>query len=468
LQLLPKAERECFAVEIHLEQNASIEQTAMVADSLARVMRIDTRISSITAFVGQASPRFHATYTPQMARPNYAQFIVNTTSTKATASLLKEMTPRYEHYFPNAYIRFKQLDYQAARNPLEIKIQGDDWDAMLPIADSIKQFMATLPNLTWVHSNYDAFTTQTRITLREPEASRLGVTETMLTLYLRSVTDGATLTTIWEGDYQVPVMLYTEDINQLNHHTLEDIMVPTAYPSVWVPLRQIATLTPQWHHASIERHNSIRTITVGCDLRGKTSQVDAERQVKHWINEHLSSLPEGVSIEYGGLSAINKQLIPQILWSVVAALLVMFVLLLYHFGKVSLALLALSSSILCVFGAFVGLSLFNMDISITVVLGIVSLIGIIVRNAIIMYEYAEELRRTQHLSVREAAFQAGLRRMRPVFLTSATTALGVLPMILAQTSLWMPMGVVICFGTIFTLPLTITVLPVVYWKTYAR
>ena len=468
LQLLPKAERECFAVEIHLEQNASIEQTAMVADSLARMMRIDARISSITAFVGQASPRFHTTYTPQMARPNYAQFIVNTTSTKATASLLKEMTPRYEHYFPNAYIRFKQLDYQAARNPLEIKIQGDDWDAMLPIADSIKQFMATLPNLTWVHSNYDAFTTQTRITLREPEASRLGVTETMLTLYLRSVTDGATLTTIWEGDYQVPVMLYTEDIHQLNHHTLEDIMVPTAYPSVWVPLRQIATLTPQWHHSSIERHNSIRTITVGCDLRGKTSQVDAERQVKHWINEHLSSLPEGVSIEYGGLSAINKQLIPQILWSVVAALLVMFVLLLYHFGKVSLALLALSSSILCIFGAFVGLSIFNMDISITVVLGIVSLIGIIVRNAIIMYEYAEELRRTQHLSVREAAFQAGLRRMRPVFLTSATTALGVLPMILAQTSLWMPMGVVICFGTIFTLPLTITVLPVVYWKIYAR
>jgi multidrug efflux pump subunit AcrB len=109
-----------------------------------------------------------------------------------------------------------------------------------------------------------------------------------------------------------------------------------------------------------------------------------------------------------------------------------------------------------------------MDISITVVLGIVSLIGIIVRNAIIMYEYAEELRRNQHLSARDAAFKAGLRRMRPVFLTSATTALGVLPMILAQTSLWMPMGVVICFGTILTLPLTITILPVLYWKIYEK
>jgi multidrug efflux pump subunit AcrB len=146
----------------------------------------------------------------------------------------------------------------------------------------------------------------------------------------------------------------------------------------------------------------------------------------------------------------------------------MFALLLYHFGKVPLALLALSSSILCIFGAFVGLYLFGMDISITVILGIVSLIGIIVRNAIIMYEYAEELKNTHHLSAKEAAFQAGLRRMRPVFLTSATTALGVLPMILAQTSLWMPMGVVICIGTILTLPLTLTILPIFYWKLYRR
>lgn len=146
----------------------------------------------------------------------------------------------------------------------------------------------------------------------------------------------------------------------------------------------------------------------------------------------------------------------------------MFALLLYHFKKVSLSLLALASSVLSIFGAFVGLSIFRMDISITVVLGIVSLIGVIVRNAIIMYEYAEELRRTHRLSAKEAAFEAGKRRMRPVFLTSATTALGVLPMILAQTSLWMPMGVVICFGTMLTLPLTLTVLPVLYWKIYDK
>ena len=179
-------------------------------------------------------------------------------------------------------------------------------------------------------------------------------------------------------------------------------------------------------------------------------------------------LPEGVSIAYGGLTEINNMMIPQILWSVVAALAVMLVLLLYHFGKIGLALLTLSSAILCLFGSMLGLWIFDLDISITAVLGVVSLIGIIVRNAIMMYEYAEDARKYKHLTYKEAAFQAGLRRMRPVFLTSATTALGVLPMIIAATSLWMPMGVVICFGTLFTLPLTVTILPVVYWKVYAK
>lgn len=155
-------------------------------------------------------------------------------------------------------------------------------------------------------------------------------------------------------------------------------------------------------------------------------------------------------------------MIPQIMWSVVAALLVMFVLLLYHFGKISLALLTLSSAVLCLFGAFVGLYVFGLDISITAVLGIVSLIGVIVREAIMMYEYAEELRHKSGYTVREAAYEAGVRRMRPIFLATATTALGVLPMIIAHTNLWMPMGVVICFGSLLPLPLTITLLPITY------
>ena len=468
MQLLPKAEREFFAVEMFLRDGAPVEETAVVADSMAAILRADPRVICVTTFVGQSSPRFHATYTPKTPAPNYAQLIVNTKSSKATSQVLKDYTARYENHFPNAYARFKQLDYQAVKNPLEVRVQGKDWEQMAPVADSILHYMMQQPELQWAHCDYNNTAASTRVVLKADEATRLGITQTMLSLYLRQATQGATVTTLYEGSYAVPVVLYTAGMNALTAEELGAIQVPTAVPGVWVPLRQVASVEPDWHHTYLERRNATRTMTVGADLRGTISQVDAERKVRKWIESHLTELPEGVTIKYGGLSEVNGMIVPQIMWSVVAALAVMLVLLLYHFGKIGLALLTLSSAILCLFGSMLGLWLFRLDISITAVLGIVSLIGIIVRNAIMMYEYAEDARKYKLLSYREAAYQAGLRRMRPVFLTSATTALGVLPMIIAHTSLWMPMGVVICFGVIFTLPLTVTILPVVYWKVHER
>ena len=500
LQLLPKAEREMFAVEIHLAQGATVDQTAALADSLARMLVADSRVLTVTSFVGHSSPRFHATYTPAMPAPNYAQFVVGTADYRATAELLRELGPRYEHWFPNAYVRFKQLDYQVVKNPLEVRLAyapfveaGEHEATMQLYIDSIRAYMASRPELVWVHSDYDDIASQSRIVLKADEASRLGVTQASLSLYLASVTRGVTITNIYEhgNTSPTPVVLHSTLNDQpstslpfergaggvsLNpqHSTslpfergaggvsLNSLLIPTA-TGTWVPLRQVADIVPAWHHASIEHRNGVPTITIGADLVGATSQVAAERTVSRWLDGFRQRHPtDALLIRFGGLSEINGMIVPQILWSVVAALLVMFVLLLYHFGRIRLALLALSSAALCLFGAMLGLWLFRLDISITAVLGTVSLIGIIVRNAIMMYEYAEELRHTRGLSVSEAAYEAGRRRMRPVFLTSATTALGVLPMIIAHTSLWMPMGVVICFGTIFTLPLTLTILPVLY------
>ena len=164
----------------------------------------------------------------------------------------------------------------------------------------------------------------------------------------------------------------------------------------------------------------------------------------------------------GGTFAVSAKLVPRLVLAVIAAICVMFLVLIIHYGKLNISLLAISMAVLCVFGSNIGLWLFGLDFSITAVLGLISLVGIIVRNAIIMYDYVAELRNKELMSVTEAAYYAGLRRMRPIFLTSATTAIGVVPMILAGTMLWMPMGVVICFGTLFTLPLVITILPVAY------
>lgn len=118
---------------------------------------------------------------------------------------------------------------------------------------------------------------------------------------------------------------------------------------------------------------------------------------------------------------------------------------------------------LTVFGAAIGVLIMGQDVSMTGILGIVSLMGILVRNGIIMLDYAEELRHKHNLPVYDAALEAGKRRMRPIFLTSAAASMGVIPMIISNSPLWGPMGTVICFGTLISMVLVVTVLPVAYW-----
>jgi len=109
--------------------------------------------------------------------------------------------------------------------------------------------------------------------------------------------------------------------------------------------------------------------------------------------------------------------------------------------------------------------LFNLDFGITAALGLISLVGIVVRNGILMYEYAED-KRAQGMDVLEASIEAGKRRVRPIFLTSCTTALGVLPMIISADLLWQPMGVIICFGTLLSIFLIVLVMPVSYYLAF--
>ena len=182
----------------------------------------------------------------------------------------------------------------------------------------------------------------------------------------------------------------------------------------------------------------------------------------------IPTLPEGVTYEYGGAKELDFETMNPLMQGLAIAVIIVFFFLLVNFKKIGLALAALSSLLLTLFGAALGLWAFHIDFSLTCVLGVISLIGIVVRNAILIFEHAQDLRLHKHYSPRDAAFDAGRRRMLPIFLTSATTAVGVVPMIISGSSLWMPMGVVICSGTVFSMILAVIILPVFYWKIFGN
>ena len=461
-RMMPIAERNQFAVEFYLPNGTTADRTAQVADSMAHVLQRDSQVTAVTTFIGQGSPRFHTTYAPQIGGPNFAQFIVNTVDNGATEEVLDRYADRYSNYFPDCYIRFKQMDYNNASYPIEVRVSGDSISDLKAAARKIAACMHQIEGINLIRTNFEEPLPGIRVTPDATEANRLGVNKTLLSADLAiHFGDGIPMSTLWEGDYPVKMVLKSE-----NDSDLANEYIPVMGGTSSVPLRQLAKISPDWHNGCIVRRNGIRTISiVGEPLRGYNAN-----QLSNKLKEEVSKLPLGTDLDWeiGGMAEKDGETMPQVISGVLIAVLIIFFILLFHFKRISLALVNLSSMSLCIFGAAIGLLVTGFDVSITCILGVVSLMGILVRNGIIMLDYAEELRRDTGLSVRDAAFQAGERRMRPIFLTSAAASVGVLPMMIENNTLWSPMGAVIFFGTLISMVLIATILPVLYWIVFDK
>lgn len=467
VQMMPKATRDYFSIELEVENRNGLQRTKEATDSLQTMLLKDPRVESVTAFVGTGAPRFTSTYAPIAPDKLKAQLIVNTHSVKDTEKLLKEYESKYEHIFPDVLIRYKQIDYQAVDAPVIVTLRGEERDELLAAAEKIKRYMMSMDSeLMWVHSTADQFEPIVKVNPDPDESARLGINEAMLSLSLSGMFDGTNIATLWEGETAVPVNVYahSEDsaVTEIGNR-----QVPSSLPGVSVPLRQIADIEPEWQPLTLERYGAEQSVSIYADMKYGKSQPAAVNKIKKFIDENIrGELPNGAEIEFRGLSEMNRNVIPEVILAVIAAVSVLVVFMVFHFKKFSLAILTLVMSTLCLFGAFLGLWLFNLDFGLTAILGVISLIGIIVRNGILMFEYAEELRFKEGYSVKEAAIIAGQRRMRPIFLTSCTTALGVLPMVTGGDLLWQPMGVVICFGTLLSIALIVLIMPVSYWVVF--
>jgi multidrug efflux pump subunit AcrB len=180
----------------------------------------------------------------------------------------------------------------------------------------------------------------------------------------------------------------------------------------------------------------------------------------------------GGEIEYG------DEAMPQIIGVITIAMIIVFFFLLFNFRKYGVTTVCMVALALMIPGALIGLGLMNRALGLTSIFGLITLMGMIMRNEILIFEHAIDLikkyvaeygdwtvdRMAYNNAVRQAAYEAGKRRMVPIFLTTATTAVGVVPMIIAQSSFWMPVGVTIFAGGIGSLIMVVTMLPVIYWK----
>ena len=485
-KMMPIADRDQFAVEIYLPLGTTIERTTAVADSLEHMISKDERVVGIASFKGCASPRFHTAYAPQFADESYAQFIVNTTSNEATVQLIDECTEKYTKMFPEAYVKIKQLSFSSCAVPIEVRLKSDNLSELKDYSDSIVKILRQMPELMLVRSNMLEPLATTRIKIDDEKASRLGITNQTVEMQMAfRYGDGLTVSTAWEGDYDINVKMKTEDADQATKQDVMDELIPIGISAAIptdieglrsiadggsflpsIPLRQFAEVVPTWQYGQICHRNGLRAVTVIAEVaRGQNEGIVTKKIMKRLADFQL---PEGMQMEYGGQYEADNETGPQIAGALIMSIMIIFFVLLWHFKSVSEALLIMICLTLCVFGMAVGLTIQGVEFSMTSVLGFVSLMGILVRNGVILFDYAAEVKELEKLSLKDAIHVAAERRMRPIFLTSAAASMGVVPMILGGSALWVPMGAVICYGTLITMFFILTVMPIAYWKVMGK
>ena len=483
IRMFPYADRDQFAVEIFLPEGKGVSETRMIADSLRHVLQQDEQVKCITSFVGCSSPRFMTCYAPQMAGSNYAQFIVNTNSHKATLDLLAKYQPQWSEAFPNAYVRFKRLDYLEVPE-LEYRFYGEDLDSLHVVAERLMERMREMPELEWVHTDYLQPSPIINVELDPVASAQLGITRSTAALALSATTNDLRVGQIWEGNYELPIIV--KDDADMTFSDIENLGVATPMAIVsagaggsntTVPLRQIAKVEPKWSESRIMHRGGERCITVTGQFANGTYAAPVESRIADIMKNEIP-LPQGVRAEVGGEIEYDAEALPQIFGGVAIAMVIIFFFLLFNFKKYGISIVCIAALGLMLPGVLIGLALMNRTLGLTSIMGVITLMGMIMRNEILIFEHALDLikkyvaahgdwtvdRKAYNEAVKQAAYEAGKRRMVPIFLTTATTAVGVVPMIIAQSSFWMPVGVTIFAGGIGSLILVVTMLPVVYWR----
>ena len=465
-KLMPIAERNQFAVEIYLPSGTSLEKTSMIADSLERMMRRDPRVLSVASFHGSGSPRFQFSYAPQMGGTNFAQFIVNTPSNDDTVDMLDEFQDLYADYFPEAYVRFKQMSYSEAVSPLEVRLTGSNLDHLRLAADSIQTVLRQWPELKMVRSNLNEPRPTNHIALREDYSTRLGLTNIGIesTLALR-YGSGMQVASVYEDDDEVPVVIKSTRADASSATDLSNEQIPVVGGIDNVPLRQVADIVTEWELGSIPHRNGVRCVTVSAEFdrtERPNGMVEKEKVERMIASRGSEFLPADVNVTYGGDFEESDDNMPKVMRALAISIMINFFILLFHYRNARTATLLLFCFALCLPGTAIGVKLMDCDFGCTCVMGVISLLGILVRNSIIMLDYTNELLE-EGQTMYDACLHAAQRRMRPIFLTSAAASMGVLPMVTGGSQLWVPMGSVIFFGTLITMLFILTVIPVAYY-----
>jgi multidrug efflux pump subunit AcrB/outer membrane protein TolC len=465
-RFFPFAERDQFVVDVWLPEGWKVEATDAAVRRIEAVLRNEKEVVNYTSFVGSSAPRFYYNVNPQLPDKNYAQLLVATTSAEATPRLVEVLRPKLALAAPEARVFLRELQQGPVQEAaIEVRITGDDDKVLQSLGNRVTNILSRASGALDVHNDWREDAYRLKVDVREEVASRLGFTNAGIGQELAGSFDGAPVTTLWEGNRDVTVSLRLAPEFRQNLQDVSSTYVISPVTGARVPLDSIATVSPVWDPGRIVRRNGVRTLTVRAWSHGGVLPSQVLNRVKPAVDS--LPVPPGYRIWYGGEFENQNDTFPEMVKALLVSMIAIYLILMFQFRSVVDPLVVMAAIPLGLLGASLGLLVTGNPFGFTAFLGIVSLGGVVVRNAIILVDYIRE-RMNEGVGIEEAAVEAGERRLRPIFLTTMAAAVGVTPMILSGSSMWSPLGSTIAFGLVGSMFFTLVVIPVLYVAIHKR
>ena len=492
-QFFPADERGQFVVDIILPEGSSIEATDRAARQVERIIvehsasrdrgtHAVERLTNLITFIGTSGPRFYITLEPVPDAPNRAFILVNMSDSQFTEGYVEEIRRAVGAQVPGCRVVPRLLmKGPPVQAPIAVRVLGESPQVLARCAERITQALRDTDQAWDIHDSWGNARPELVVDTQEDRAKLSGVSQAMVGVATNTFSSGRYLTTFREDDHEIPVILRVPSNGQRDGlANLSGLHVEGQHGKI--PLSVVADLELRWTWARIERHRKTRSMEVRARPNGGLLANSVLAEILPVLKHAEQELPPGYRIEISGEQEETTRSQKDMTFALqIAVMLIVLSLVIHHHDFVK-PLVLLFVLPLAGTGALFGLFITGQPLGFMAMLGMLSLAGIALNDALVYTEFAETLIKEKaaiegiwqappgarsYGGLTVGAFhgclvQAGQMRMLPIWLTTLTTIGGLLPLALFGSALWQPLAVVVISGLLLSTALTLVVLPCVY------
>jgi multidrug efflux pump subunit AcrB len=460
-QFFPDSNRLEMVVDLWLAEGASFAATEAQARKFETWLQRQPEVEVYAGYVGTGSPRFYLSQSQQFAQSNLAQYIVGARSLAEREALRARLRQLFRDDFPEVRGRVQLLpNGPPVAYPVQFRVEGDDPARVRAIADRVKALVRASQRVHGINDNWNENVKRLRLLVDQDKARALGVSTQLLARAAQTLLSGAAIGQYREGDALIDIVLRQPPDERDTLTRLADANVPTA-SGRYVPLSQLVRVEFGWEPGVIWRENRSYAITVQGDVADGIQAATVSGRL--WDTPEMAavrgSLPPGYRLVIAGAAEESDKAGRAIAAKVPLALFIIFTLLMLQLKSFSRSALVFLTGPLGIIGAAAALLLLQRPFGFVAQLGVIALVGMIIRNSVILVDQIER-DEARGVDTWTAIVEAAVRRCRPILLTAAAAVLAMIP--LSRSQFWGPMAVAIMGGLIVATALTLLFLPALY------